>query len=74
MIIVEAEMGETIDGFFKRAIRIAKKDPDSLVFGKFNGVVISVYPQSYFQDLMEKWYFAKGVPTELEEEEASCRD
>lgn len=57
---IKAETGEIIHMFIGRALEEAIKNKCQ-VLAEFNGVCIRVNPQSYQQDLLEKFSYKKEL-------------
>jgi hypothetical protein len=58
--IIKAEPGETMFSVAQRACGVAFFD-DKEVQAEHNGVVVSVYPDSYEKDIYEKLYYKSVV-------------
>lgn len=60
MKVVEAEAGERIDVFLKRAIVISRNSYSALI-AVFNDTDVAVYPDSCLRDLGEKYDMQRQI-------------
>jgi hypothetical protein len=62
MKFLEAEPGETVYNFLCRALDVAKNEVKTLQ-ATHNGIVISIYPNSYIYDLCDKYDLTQKLKT-----------
>jgi len=60
MKFLEATPGETVYDFLNRALNMAH-DEVKCIQATHSGTTISIYPQSYIQDLCDKYDLAKRL-------------